>query len=331
MTGRGCGHVPGMTAIGYHASHEQHPPSGLLRLVQRAEAAGFTAVSASDHFTPWSAAQGESALTWAWLGAAMERTALPYGVVNAPGQRYHPAIIAQAIATLVEMYPDRLWVAMGSGEASNEHITGDRWPSKPERHERLLECVEVVRALLRGEEVSVDGRIRVDRARLWTVPARVPPLLGAALSPETARWCGGWADGLITVHGPAAGLDAVLDAFREGGGEGKPVHVQVKLAWARSDEAALAGAYDQWRTNVFDSTLMADLERVEQFEAAAVHVRPDDVRAGVLVSADLGQHRAWLHDIAAAGVDKVLLHHVPKEQDDFIDTFGATVLGEVQS
>jgi G6PDH family F420-dependent oxidoreductase len=261
----------------------------------------------------------------------MQRTTVPFGVVNAPGQRYHPAIVAQAIATLLELCPGRLWVAMGSGEASNEHITGDRWPPKPLRHQRLLESVDAIRRLLRGEEVSTSGCMRIDRARLYTLPDEVPPLIGAALCPETARWCGEWADGLITVNKPASELRRLLDAFREGGGAGKPVYVQAKVAWAERDDEALAGAFDQWRTNVFDSTLAADLELVEQFEAAARFVRPDDVRASVLVSADLGQHRAWLAEIASVGADAVFVHHVPREQRAFIDAFGAKVLPELTS
>jgi probable non-F420 flavinoid oxidoreductase len=318
-----------MTLIGYHASHEQHPPHRLLRDVQRAEAAGFAAVSSSDHISPWSERQGESGFAWSWLGAAMQRTSVPFGVVNAPGQRYHPAIIAQAIATLLDLAPGRLWVALGSGEASNEHITGDRWPEKRVRNERLRQCVDVIRALLRGEEVTVDDLVRVDRARLWTLPAEMPDLVGAALSVETARWCGGWADGLITVAQPPERLRPLLDAFREGGGEGKPVRLQVKVAWAPTDDEALAGAYDQWRTNVHDSVLMADLERVEQFEAAAAHVRPDDVRTAVLASSDPGRHADWLHELAALGVDELLVHQVPTEQEGFIEVYGDKVLPQL--
>jgi probable non-F420 flavinoid oxidoreductase len=312
--------------IGYHASHEQHPPSELLRWAAQAEASGFDAVSCSDHFTPWSERQGESGFAWSWLGAAMARTDVPFGVVNAPGQRYHPAVIAQAIATLGEMFPDRLWVAMGSGEASNEHITGDRWPPKDVRNQRLLECVEAIRRLLRGDEVSVDGLIRIDRARLWTLPERPPPLYGAALSEATAAWCGSWADGLLTLHQPLDRLSRVIDAFRANGGEGKPVAVQVKLAWHEDEATALDAAYEQWRTNVFDSALMADLERIEQFEVAAARVRPEDVRDSVLVSADLDQHVTWLQETLALGVDHLFLHHVPRPQHAFIEVFGAKVL-----
>jgi probable non-F420 flavinoid oxidoreductase len=318
-----------VTLIGYHASHEQHPPSQLLADIRHATDAGFAAISSSDHLVPWSRSQGASGFAWSWLGAAMAHTQVPFGVVTAPGQRYHPVIIAQAIATLAEMNPGRLWVAMGSGEACNEHVTGDRWPAKPTRNARLLQSVDAIRALLRGEEVSVDDLIRIDRAQLWSLPTEVPPLIGAALSVETARWCGSWADGLITVHRPPDQLLPILEAFREGGGEGKPVRIQVKLAWARTDDEALAGAFEQWRTNVFESTLMADLERVEQFEAAAAHVRPDDVRASVLVSAEPGRHAEWLHELIALGVDELFLHHVPRPQSEFIDRFASEVLPQL--
>ena len=159
-----------MPRIGLHASHEQIPPSRLLAAVRHAEAAGFDAAMCSDHFSPWSERQGQSGFAWSWLGAALEATDLTLGCVNAPGQRYHPAIIAQAAATLAEMYPGRFWVALGTGEASNEHITGAPWPDKATRNARLRECVDVMRALFAGEVVDHDGLVTVDRARLWTLP-----------------------------------------------------------------------------------------------------------------------------------------------------------------
>ncbi len=160
---------------------------------------------------------------------------------------------------------------------------------------------------------------------------KVPPIIGAALSVETARWCGRWADGLITVNQPPDRLRQIVDAFAEAGGEGKPVHVQVKVAWAPDEEDALAAAYDQWRTNVFDSRLAADLERVEQFEEAARHVRPEDVRAGVLVTSHLGRLAGWLQEILDAGAADLYVHHVPKEQPAFIEAFAAKVLPDLTS
>ena len=125
----------------------------------------------SDHFHPWTERQGQSGFAWAWLGAAMQATRLPFGVVYAPGQRYHPAIVAQAAATLAEMFPGRLWVAMGTGQNLNEHITGQPWPPKPDRQARLKEAVDVIRALWAGETVNHDGRwFHVKDARLYTRP-----------------------------------------------------------------------------------------------------------------------------------------------------------------
>ena len=315
-----------MPRIGWHASHEQIAPSRLLEDARLAEQAGFEAGMSSDHFSAWSERQGESGFAWSWLGAALASTALPFRVVNAPGQRYHPAIIAQAIATLGEMFPGRLWVCLGSGEASNEHITGDRWPPKHVRNARLLECVEVIRALLGGKEVSHDGLVRVDRARLWTRPAEPPPLIGAAVSEETARWAGGWADGLATIHQPREQLERVVAAFREGGGEGKPMLLQVHVSWAPDEDEALRIAHDQWRTNIFTPPIPWDLETAAHFDEAAKHVTPEDMRGGVLVSSDLEQHAAWIRDAAELGFEEINLHHVGQDQRAFIEAFGEHVL-----
>src|SRR5687768_9748868 len=324
-----CGYGPRVPTIGIHASHEQLSPASLLDIVRAAEAAGFRAAMCSDHLAPWSERQGESGHAWAWLGAAMQATSLPFGVVTAPGQRYHPAVIAQAIATLGDLFPGRFWAALGSGEALNEHVTGDPWLVKAERDARLLECVQVIRALLLGDEVSHDGLVRVDRARVWSLPDETPPLYGAAVSERTARTVGGWADGLITVHQRPETLRRVIDAFREGGGDRKPVAVQVHLSWAEEEDTALAIAHDQWRTNVFGSDLAWNLELPAQFDEAARHVRPDDVSGPVLVSADTGRFVKCLLEIAELGVDAVYLHHVGQQQERFIEVFAEHVLPEV--
>ncbi|MFC0678643.1 TIGR03885 family FMN-dependent LLM class oxidoreductase [Lysobacter korlensis] len=318
-----------MTVIGFHASHEQITPRQLLHDVKHAEQAGFDAAMCSDHIAPWSDRQGESGFAWSWLGAALEATNLKLGVVNAPGQRYHPAIIAQAIATLGQMYPGRFWAALGSGENANEHITGDSWPRKEQRNARLRECVDIIRDLLAGKEVSHDGFVTVDRARLYTLPTTQPPLIAPAVSPETAGWAAEWADGLATINAEQNAVAKVIDAYRSAGGRG-PVVLQVHVSYAADDERALAIAYDQWRSNVFSPPLCWDLETVEQFDEASKFVQPDDVRSSVLVSSSPAEFVDRLASYVALGVDEVYLHHVGKEQSEFLDVFGEQVLPQLR-
>jgi len=318
-----------MPLIGYHASHEQVDPASLLKAVQAAEKAGFNAAMCSDHFSPWSERQGHSGFAWSWLGAALQSTSLPFGVVNAPGQRYHPAIVVQAAATLCQMFPDRFWIALGTGEAANEHITGDRWPPKAVHNARLGECVRVMRALLAGETVDHDGLVRVDRARLWTLPDEPPKLIGAAVSVETARWLGQWADGLITVNQSREHLQQMIDAFREGGGQAKPLYLQVHLSYARDENTALDIAHDQWRSNIFAPPACWDLELPAHFDEASRFVRREDMLDAVLVSSEPARFVDWLGELAALGFDGLYLHHVGKAQQDFIQTFGGRVLPQL--
>jgi len=312
--------------IGFHASHEQFKPDRLLRLVQAAEAAGFDAAMCSDHWAPWSEEQGESAFAWSWLGAAMQATSLPFGVVNAPGQRYHPAIIAQAAATLALLFPERFWIAIGSGQLLNEHITGERWPAKAERNERLREAAGVMRRLWAGETVTHDGRVTVSEAKLWSRPERAPLLVGAAVTPPTAALVAGWADALITVSQPDEQLDAVIDAFRANGGEGKPMYLQAHLAWAPTEAEARGAAFAQWRQNTLPNSVMTDLAHPSQISDAASHVTAGALDGAVRISSDLGRHVEWLRRDAARGFEALYLHEVGLDQERFIETFGRQVL-----
>jgi probable non-F420 flavinoid oxidoreductase len=315
-----------VVTIGYHASHELFAPDVLLDLARRAERAGFAAAMCSDHFHPWTERQGESGFAWAWLGAALEATSLPFGVVNAPGQRYHPAIVAQAAATLAEMYPGRLWVAMGTGQNLNEHITGGPWPPKPERRARLLESVEVIRALWAGEEVSHRGRVRVESARLYSRPATPPLIYGAALTAETAEWVGSWADGLITVPGEPDAMRQVVEAFRRGGGEGKPMALQVALSWAEDEEEALRAAHRHWPVAAVDLAKNQDLPTPADFDRETSGLRPEDLRDKLRISADVDRHVAWLREDIALGFGSIYLHPIGPDPASFLDTFGRRVL-----
>lgn len=321
-----------MPLIGYHASHEQFAPGELLRYARAAQLAGFSAFSCSDHFHPWSERQGHSGHAWSWLGAAMATVDLPAGVVTCPFGRYHPAVIAQAAATLDAMFPGRFWLAVGSGEALNEHITGRPWPPKDDRNAMLLESVSVMRALWRGEEVTHDGRIQVDRARLYTLPQQPPPLFAAALTEATARWAGSWADGLITVSGPRDNMRRILAAFRETAGPDKPVYLQVKLAYADSsqgEDAARAMAFEQWRTNIFDSQTAADLPTAAAFDARAQGVSREDMDQAVRISCDPARHAEWLAEDLQMGFDSLFLHNVGVNQQAWIDVCGQRILPQL--
>lgn len=316
--------------LGFHASHEQFAPGDLLDLAGRAVRVGFDAVMCSDHFHPWSEAQGESGHAWTWLGASMARHDVPHGVVTSPAGRYHPAVVAQAAATLAAMFPGRFWLAAGSGEALNETITGEPWPPKAVRDSRLRESAEVMRALWRGEEVDQRDTVTVRHAKLYTRPAEAPPLFVAALTPETARWGARWADGLITVSTEPDQQRAVADAFREGGGAGKPMVLQVKLSWHEDEGEALRGAMAQWRTNVLPPAVSESVATPRAFEELARDVDEATLRKAVRVSADLQRHADWLRDDLAMGFDALYLHNVNRQQPRFIDAFGREVLPAVR-
>jgi probable non-F420 flavinoid oxidoreductase len=311
--------------IGFHASHEQVHPAQLLKDVQLAEQAGFAAAMCSDHFAPWSERQGHSGFAWSWLGAALATTNLPYGVVTAPGQRYHPAITAQAAATVAAMFPGRFWMALGSGEAINEHITGDKWPRKELRDARLRECAQIIRTLLAGKEVSRDGLVVVDRARLWTLPDEPPRVFGAAVSVETAADVARWADGLITLDQPTEHLGRMIEAYREAGGRGT-LCVQVHLSWDPDEQEAIRIAHDQWRSNVFPSVLSWDLETPAQFDTASSMVAAEDMPGHLLVSSDPAAHLKRIAELSELGFDEIYLHHVGQQQRPFIEFFGEHVL-----
>lgn len=318
-----------MTIVGFHASHEQIAPSRLLAAVQAAEQAGFDAAMCSDHFEPWSARQGQSGYTWSWLGAALATTGLSFGTVTAPGQRYHPAIIAQATATLAEMFPERFWVCLGTGQWMNEHITGDRWPRKEERNQRLLECIDIIRRLHAGETVSHDGLVTVDNATLYTRPAVPPKLIQPAIFVETAVMGAGWgADGVATINQPIDHLRRLIDAYREAGGDGE-LYLQVHLSWAPTRQEALAIARDQWRTNTFGAPANVDLTAA-QLEQVSEHVPDEAVERAVLVDDDLGRLAARIRELVDLGFDRVYLHHVGQEQKPFIDAAADRLLADLR-
>jgi probable non-F420 flavinoid oxidoreductase len=319
--------------FGFTLMTEQSGPKELIRYAVAAEEVGFDSEVSSDHYSPWLTSQGHASYAWSVLGAVAQATnrveLATY--VTCPTIRYHPAVVAQKAATLQLISDGRFILGLGSGENLNEHVTGDRWPDKPIRDARLVECAAVIRRLLDGEEVSHDGLVRVDRAKVWSCPADPPPVLGAAVSASTAASVAAWADGLITVAGPRDELRTVVDAFRAAGGEDKPVHLQVHLSWATDEQHAHDVAFDQWRSNVGPSSLAWNLELPEQFDALGEFVRPEDVSAVVRTSSDLGRHVGWIEELLELEPDGIFLHHVGRDQRAFIEAFGCNVLPRLVS
>ncbi len=318
-----------MTRFTYHCSQEQFTPSDLLGLVGLAEQAGFDGAFTSDHNNPWSETQGQAGFAWSWLGAAMALTErLTFGAISVPGGwRYNPALLAQAIGTLGQMFPGRLpWVALGSGQLLNEHVTGEAWPDKAHRNARLREGADIIRRLLAGETVTHRGLVTTVDAKVWSRPDVPTRLMGAATTVETAAWCGAWADGLLTVHPAPDGLRAIVEAFGTGGGAGKPVHLKVDVSWAPTLDEALAEAHGQWRFNALGSGVNWDIRLPSDFDAATRFVRPEDMRKSVLVFSDPAILTAWLADRMALGFETINLHNVGRNQADFIEFMGRHVL-----
>jgi coenzyme F420-dependent glucose-6-phosphate dehydrogenase len=318
-----------MTTFSYHASHEQFAPSELLQWVRRAEDAGFGGGFSSDHLQPWGSAQGHAGFAWSWLGAALQATRkLSFSLITVPGGwRYQPVVLAQAIATLAQMYERRLpWVALGSGQAISERAIGQGWPGKDERNARLLAGAQIIKRLLAGETVTRQGSVAALDARIWSRPRQIPRLVGAAVTEETAAWIGGWADGLLTAGHDPEKLAKVIAAFRGGGGVGKPIYLKVGLSWAAAPAEALHQAHEQWRFNALGSDVSWELARPQDFEQATRFVRPEDMHESVFVSHEPAAHIERLRTLAELGFETIVLHNVGRNQAAFIDMFAERVL-----
>lgn len=316
-----------MTRVGYHASHEQFSPRDLLEWVQLAEASGFQYILASDHLKPWSTAQDDSGFVWSWLGAAMHATTLPFSVVTVPGYRYHPAVLAQAIATLEVLFPGRFnQPCLGSGEALNEHVVGRGWPDKTSRNHILEMSVEIMRQLWRGKNVSSDKPVVTEGAQLYTLPKSLPKVYGAALTTKTAAWLGAWADGMITVSDTFDSVKQRIDAFHNGGGKDKPIVLKAQLSYASTAEEALDAAVHQWRSTLLPPNLMSDLKHVEQFESAGELVGEEEVEEKIKIISSPEEAIEWLEQYYGLGFETIVLHNVNRNQEQFINEFGREVL-----
>jgi coenzyme F420-dependent glucose-6-phosphate dehydrogenase len=319
--------------IGYAAMLEQFGPAEILDLCARADAAGFSGVMAADHFQPWVPRQGQASFVWEVLAVAGARTRGDLGPgVTCPSFRMHPAIVAQAAATLEVMYPGRTWLGLGSGEALNEHVVAGYWPETPERINRMFEAIEVIGKLFGGKEVKHDGRFfKMETCRLWTMPEKAPPIYVATAGPVTAKRTGQFADGIITVGAPEEKIETIFARFAEGAREaGKvpdamPKILQLHLSWAETDEDAVANAMTEWPNGGMPYPKQ-DVRSPKDFEAMARFVRPEDFNGRMLMSADPEVHRREIQKFLDLGFDQIYLHNVGRNQEAWIDLFGREVL-----
>ncbi len=316
---------------------EQFTPTELLRFCEVAEANGFPSVLASDHFHPWTPQPGQSAFVWSWMGALGERTRQRFGTgVTPPGYRYHPAIIAQASATLEAMYPGRFYLGLGAGEALNEHIVGTYWPEAPARLDRLMESIEVIQKLFSGKVVKYSGKhITLESAKLYTLPQTPPPIYVATSGPIMSERTGRLCDGIITVGAADAKIKTLMDRFEKGAREaGKdpstmPRIIQLHVSWAETQAEAEQNALQEWPNGGMPFP-KGDIRNPEDFEAMAKFVHIDNFKNRVLISPDLEAHRAHIQHFVDLGFTEVYVHNVGRNQEAFLEAYGREVVPNIR-
>lgn len=319
-----------MTApyLGYTLSSEEHDPSTLVVNAGLAEEAGFDFVSISDHFHPWVDRQGHSPFVWSVIGgiaATTERIALGTGV-TCPTQRIHPAIIAHAAATSGCLMPGRFVLGLGTGEALNEHITGERWPEYEVRAERLAEAIEVIRALWTGDVTSHHGRYyTVENARIYDVPDELPPIVVAAGGPRSAELAAEVGDGLWL----SSVEERTIEAYTKAGGSG-PIYAQMGVCWGASKEDAVKLAHEIWPNAGIRGQASQELPDPAHFGELAAMVSPEDIEQAFPCGPDVEPILEQARKAVAAGVTHLYIHQIGPEQASFIDMANREILPELR-
>ncbi|MEA2360215.1 MAG: hypothetical protein QOI62_3475 [Solirubrobacteraceae bacterium] len=309
--------------IGCFLSSEEWGPRDLVEQARRAEAAGFHALWISDHFHPWNDEQGHSPFVWSTIAAISQVTRLPVTTaVTCPTIRIHPAIVAHAAATSAVLLEGRFGLGVGSGEALNEHILGDRWPDADLRLEMLEEAIEVIRTLWQGGVRDHRGRhYEVENARIYDLPAEPPPILVSGFGRKSVRLAARIADGYVTTK-PDADL---IELYRTEGGVG-PVQAGTKVCFGPDEAQARRTAHRLWPNEALPGELAQVLPTPRHFEQACQLVTEDMVAESVPCGPDLDRHVAALQEYADAGVDELFVQQIGPEQDAFFETWAREVL-----
>jgi G6PDH family F420-dependent oxidoreductase len=313
--------------IAYSLASEELHPTDMVRAARRAEEIGFQSVWLSDHFHPWTDRQGQSPFVWSVIGGIAATTDLRVGTaVTCPLIRTHPAIVAHAAATSAAMLPGRFLLGVGTGEALNEHILGDRWPSADVRLEMLEEAVAVMRELWEGGQRSHEGKhYRVENARLYTLPEDPVPVMVSGFGEKSASLAGAIGDGYI---GSAPDAD-LLATFDRAGGAGKPKLAGIKVCWASDQAAARRTAFELWPNLGLPGQLAQDLATPAHFEQAVELVDEERVTGMVPCGPDPERHLDTIRKYAEAGYDGVFVHQIGPDQAGFLRFYGEEVLPKV--
>jgi G6PDH family F420-dependent oxidoreductase len=305
--------------FGYKLSAEGFGPKELIQQAVRAEQAGFDFVEISDHYHPWLDVQGHSPFAWTVLGAIAARTeriGLATGV-TCPTVRYHPAIIAQAAATLAIVSDNRFTLGIGAGERLNEHVVGQGFPSVRGRHERLREALEIIKLLWQGGYQSYEGKhLQLEDARVFDLPDQLPVIAVAAGGKSAAAMAAELGDGLFATE-PRSDL---VESYTGAGGSG-PRYAEVPMAWAPTEEAGIQEVLKTTRWALTGWKVMSELPNPVNFDAASQTVREEDVRGQFALGPDAEPYVAAVKKYTEAGFDHIVLQNAGPDPDGFIDFF----------
>lgn len=329
-----------MVKFGWKAGPEQFPPTELTDYAIEAEKAGFDLLDSSDHFNPWSE-EGQASFVWTWLGAvAVQTSKIHLGTgITCPILRYHPSIIAQAAATVSCYAPNRTYLAVGTGEALNEFAATGMWPEYEERQQRLLEAIELIRALWSGEEVTFKGKYyQTHKARLFTPPASKIPLYISTLVPESAGFAGKYGDGLITVGGKQPEMYQQLlknfeRAAREAGKDpsSMPKLIELNVEYTQDTEGAIQAQIQYWAGTYVPALFDQKIYTPKMSQQNGEVVGPDTIKKSACVSPNAEDHIKFVQQYLDLGFDHPILHSAHPNQREFIQRFGKDVLPQLRA